>query len=76
MRISRTILISIILITAIGVDTFAAQRLVRVAGDPYPPWTEGIAGSKATGGIAVEIVEEMFRRMDMQTWVVVYPLMQ
>ncbi len=73
MRISKSILIPIILITAIGVDTFAAQRLVRVAGDSYLPWTEGIAGSKATGGIAVEIVEELFQRLDMQTRVVVYP---
>ena len=73
MRTGKAGLITIILITAIGIDTFAAQPLVRVAGDPYPPWTEGIAGSKATGGIAVEIVEELFRRLDMQTRVVVYP---
>lgn len=73
MRTYITMLIVIILIASIGVDSFAEQRQVRVAGDPYPPWTEGAVGSKASGGIVVEIVEELFRRLDMSTLVVVYP---
>jgi len=43
-----------LLITIIYIDGFADERVVRIAGDPYPPWTEGAAGSKPTGGIAVE----------------------
>ena len=62
-----------ILIACIGIDSFAEERLVRVAGDPYPPWTEGEAGSQAIGGIAVEIAEELFRRLEMDIRVIVYP---
>jgi len=61
------------LIACIGAYAFAEDRVVRVAGDPYPPWAEGTAGSKATGGIAVEIVEELFRRLDLKTRAVIYP---
>ncbi len=36
MRIYKTIFISMMLIGCIGTDSFADERLVRVAGDPYP----------------------------------------
>lgn len=72
-RIYKTVIITIILTVCIGIDSLAEERLVRVAGDPYPPWTEGEAGSKATGGIAVEIVEELFKRLNLKTLIVVYP---
>ncbi len=55
------------------IDAIAQERVVRVAGDPYPPWTEGVTGVKATGGIAVEIVQELFRRLSFETLIVVYP---
>jgi polar amino acid transport system substrate-binding protein len=64
---------SFVFITGLGVETFAEERVVRVAGDPYPPWTEGEAGSKATGGVAVEIVQQLFDRLGMKTLTVVYP---
>jgi len=67
------VLISMMLFAFIGVDAFAENRLVRVAGDPYPPWTEGETGTKAAGGIAVEIVEELFERLGMEARVLVYP---
>ncbi len=58
-KTNRILLYLMLLFAFIGVDASADNRLVRVAGDPYPPWTEGEAGTKATGGIAVEIVEEL-----------------
>jgi len=61
------------LIACINVTSFAQERVVRVAGDPYPPWTEGEEGSVSPGGIAVEIAEELFRRLHLDTRVVVYP---
>lgn len=67
------LLTSVMLIACIGFDSFAEDRLVRVAGDPYPPWTEGAAGSKATGGIAVELAQELFKRLNLKTRIVVYP---
>ena len=51
----------------------AEKQLVRIAGDPYPPWTVGEAGSRPTGGIAVQIAEELFKRLNMPTTVFIYP---
>ena len=51
----------------------AEQQVVRIAGDPYPPWTIGDVGSKPDGGIAVQIVEELFRRLSMSTTTFIYP---
>ncbi|MCG7495652.1 transporter substrate-binding domain-containing protein [Vibrio sp. Of7-15] len=63
----------VLIFSAISAHSFANERLVRVAGDPYPPWTEGVQGEKATGGIAVGIIEELFKRLDMETLTFVYP---
>ena len=51
----------------------ADQQLVRIAGDPYPPWTEGEVGVIAQSGIAVEIAQELFKRLNLKTLIVVYP---
>ena len=51
----------------------ADKKLVRIAGDPYPPWTEGEAGTIAQNGIAVEIAQELFKRLNLKTIIVVYP---
>ena len=66
-------IISFVFIASLGGDAIAEQRVVRVAGDPYPPWTEGEVGSKATGGVAVEIAQQLFDRLGMKTLTVVYP---
>jgi len=63
----------LLLITCVGNDAFAEERMVRVAGDPYPPWIEGKAGQKASGGIAVELAQELFKRLNFATRIVVYP---
>lgn len=73
-----------ILIPCVSVNSFAEdnlpksqitakERLVRIAGDPYPPWALGVVNEKPTGGIAVEIVEKLFRRMNMKSSVFLYP---
>lgn len=71
MSIKTTLIGLITLIFANNI--FANERIVRVAGDPYPPWTEGQQGSQATGGIAVNIIEELFKRLNMKTLTIVYP---
>lgn len=73
MRTNKNWIILILLIICSSIDAFAEERLVKVAGDPYPPWTEGEAGSTTTKGIAVKIVEELFRRLNMKTRFVIYP---
>lgn len=62
-----------IMVAWVGLDSFAVERVVNVAGDPYPPWTEGEAGSKPTGGIAVELAQELFSRLNLKTRIFVYP---
>ena len=85
MKVTKAVITLIILIFCVSVNAFSEEklpenqmtvkkRLVRVAGDPYPPWAIGTAGSKPTGGIAVEIVEELFRRLNLKTRVIIYPL--
>jgi polar amino acid transport system substrate-binding protein len=85
MKVTKAVMTLMILIFCVSVSAFSEEklpenqmtvekRLVRVAGDPFPPWTIGSAGSKPTGGIAVEIVEELFRRLNLKTRVVIYPL--
>ena len=73
MRAITNWIISFVFISGFGAGAIAEERVVRVAGDPYPPWTEGEAGAKATGGVAVEIVRQLFERLGMKTLTVVYP---
>ena len=51
----------------------AEQPLVKVAADPYPPWALGEENTDAKGGIAVDIVAELFHRLGMRSRAVVYP---
>ena len=51
----------------------AVERVVKIASDPYPPWVLGEIGTIANGGIATEIVEELFHRLNMKTRVNIYP---
>jgi polar amino acid transport system substrate-binding protein len=73
MRVYKALIISTILTTCVGIDSVAAERVVRVAGDPYPPWIEGTEGSVATEGIAVKLAQELFKRLNLKTLIVVYP---
>ncbi len=73
---NRTILFLIcnlfFLICYVFCTTAADPPVVKVATDPWPPWTEGKTGTP-TGGIAVELVEELFSRLDLRTVVTIYP---
>lgn len=71
MNLVKIILIS--LAAVFSTTVVATEPPVRVAGDPYPPWAEGEAGEQSTSGIAVDIVEELFARMERETRVNIYP---
>lgn len=43
-----------------------------VLGDPWPPWTQGTYGV-AKGGIAVEVTKEIFKALDLETEIHLYP---
>lgn len=42
----------------------ADDRVVTFVGDPWPPYVEGVLGSDAESGIAVEIVHGIFSQID------------
>ncbi len=65
--------ITAMLLACFSVAAMAQDQVVRVAGDPYPPWSIGEAGAKPEGGIAVEIARELFKRMSLETTEFVYP---
>lgn len=41
--------------------------------DPWPPYTFGIEGEEATHGIAVDIIRELFRRLNVEVELKLYP---
>ncbi|MCG7586290.1 transporter substrate-binding domain-containing protein, partial [Photobacterium sp. OFAV2-7] len=70
---NRAIVPILLFLTCNSSLSLAKEQTIRVAGDPYPPWTEGKQGAEATGGIAVAIVNELFERLNKHTLVNVYP---
>lgn len=66
-------ILSLILSLSVGHDAAGEPQLVKVAGDPYPPWALGEENMDAKGGIAVDIVAELSNRLGLQSRAVVYP---
>ncbi len=57
--------IPLLLVICFVLETVAAEeRVVTFVGDPWPPYVEGELGEDAVSGIAVEIVFEIFSRID------------
>lgn len=56
---------TLLIFTAISLFTsqVSAQTL-RLVGDPWPPYVEGNLGEATTTGIAVEVVKQIFSRID------------
>lgn len=73
MLIFKRQFLALLLFTCITGNATAQDRVVRVAGDPYPPWSIGEAGARPEGGIAFEITRELFERMGLETTEFVYP---
>lgn len=50
------------------------DEIIKLSSDPWKPWVMGEEGKQAEGGWAVEIAEELFRRIDhIDTETVIYP---
>ncbi len=73
MRTIKRQLFALLVFTGIAGIAMAQEQVVRVAGDPYPPWSIGEAGARPEGGIAFEITRELFGRMGLETSEFVYP---
>lgn len=53
---------ALLLMTLFAQSIEAAQTL-RLVGDPWPPYVDGVLGEDASSGVAVEIVERLFARI-------------
>lgn len=73
MKVIHKGLIAALLAACASTLTLAQEQTVKVAGDPYPPWSIGEAGTRPEGGIAFEITRELFRRMNLDTAEFIYP---
>ena len=52
---------------------FADNPVLKVSTDPWEPWALGTEGKEATGGIAVEMTRDLFKRLDTPVEIVIYP---
>ncbi len=58
-------IVIVLLIFFVGnLSSSFAQRKVTLCNDPWPPFTKGENGFAPTGGLAVEIQKEIFKRME------------
>ncbi len=64
MKVKKSILLGLLLFLSAPVATFAQPSKVTLCNDPWPPFTVGKSGSAPEGGLAFEIVNEIFDRMD------------
>ncbi|MCW8835923.1 MAG: transporter substrate-binding domain-containing protein [Rhodospirillales bacterium] len=51
----------------------ADSPVIRISTDPWPPWIVGEDGDAPTGGFAVEIAREVFKRLGLKTEMRIYP---
>ena len=51
----------------------ADSPVIKVSSDPWEPWVLGSEGGAATGGVAVEAAEELFKRLGLETEINIYP---
>jgi len=69
----KALFISTLFISTLTEISFASDRKIGVAGDPYPPWVIGEIDTQTTKGIAVELTKELFRRLDKEIVINIYP---
>ena len=51
----------------------AAERVIKISGDPWEPWVFGKEGGKATNGWSIDIANELFQRLGINTDINIYP---
>ena len=63
----------VVCLTLLSSRAFAEDLVLKVSSDPWEPWVLGTEGQEATGGIAVELTREIFRRLNTKIEVRIYP---
>lgn len=51
----------------------ADKHVIKVSSDPWEPWVLGSEGQQATGGLAVEVTRELFKRLNLDLEINIYP---
>lgn len=51
----------------------AEGPVMKVSSDPWEPWVLGVEGEAASGGIAVDLAQELFRRIGLKSETMIYP---
>ena len=54
----------VIVISLIYGNQALADQVVTFVGDPWPPYVEGVLGEDASTGVAVEVINEIFSRIE------------
>lgn len=57
-------MLTIALASQCGLVRAAAAETVLLASDPWPPYVTGELGGKVTGGLAVDLINRIFERID------------
>lgn len=69
----------IFITTILAINLFASAALyadshvIKVSSDPWEPWVLGSEGKQATGGLAVEVTRELFKRLNLDIEINIYP---
>lgn len=73
-NINYAILVFVIAaVMAFGAPLRAENDVVKISSDPWEPWVLGTEGEVASGGIAVDYINEIFKRIGVKSETIIYP---
>ena len=52
---------------------YAKNNVIKISTDPWEPWVLGDEGGPPSGGLAVELSKELFRRIGLEIEINIYP---
>lgn len=72
---SLYLLLTLLLWLPLSPTVLAAEALpvVKIVGDPWKPWMEGVAGHTPTGGLFITITQEVFSRAGLDYEITLFP---
>ena len=69
----RTLLLLVFILVSHSSLSFADNPVLKISSDPWAPWVLGTEGMEATGGIAVDLTRDLFKRLNTPIEIVIYP---
>ena len=68
-----TLILSFVAFVAFALPLRADDGAIKVSSDPWEPWVLGTEGNVASGGMAVEYINEIFNRIGVKSETIIYP---